>query len=268
MSFKDHFSGLAAQYSAFRPSYPPVLFNYLAQMCRERKQAWDCACGNGQATVALAKHFAAVIATDASPQQLSAAPSLGNVTYRVAPAEASGIDSSSVDLVTVAQALHWFDLDSFYGEAQRVLVPSGVMAAWSYGALHVEGAGIDALVQEFYSDIVGPYWPPRTADRRGRLSGTGVSFCGACSSVIQHGGKVGACAFARLFAQLVGDRPLCRGPGGRSRRGAGEKARARLGRRRLGPQGHVASRHARGTQAMMMQRTQRQSMLPMDETSG
>jgi SAM-dependent methyltransferase len=160
MSFKDHFSGLAAQYSAFRPSYPPVLFDYLAQLCRERRQAWDCACGNGQATVALAKHFDAVIATDASPQQLSAAPPLGNVTYRVAPAEASGIDSSSVDLVTVAQALHWFDLDSFYGEAQRVLAPSGVVAAWSYGVLHVEGAGIDALVQEFYRDIVGPYWPP------------------------------------------------------------------------------------------------------------
>lgn len=160
MSFKDHFSGLAAQYSAFRPSYPAVLFDYLAQLCRERKTAWDCACGNGQATLALAKHFDAVIATDASPQQLSVAPPHVNVTYRIARAEDSGIDSKSVDLVTVAQALHWFDLDSFYGEAQRVLVPSGVLAAWAYGVLHVEGDAIDALVQEFYRDIVGPYWPP------------------------------------------------------------------------------------------------------------
>jgi SAM-dependent methyltransferase len=160
MSFKDHFSRLAAQYSAFRPTYPPVLFDYLTQLCLERQKAWDCACGNGQATVALARHFDSVIATDASPQQLSAAPPLVNVTYRVAPAEASGIDSKSVDLVTVAQALHWFDLDSFYGEAQRVLVPSGVLAAWTYGVLHVEGDGVDALVQEFYRDIVGPYWPP------------------------------------------------------------------------------------------------------------
>jgi SAM-dependent methyltransferase len=160
MSFKDHFSGLAAQYSAFRPTYPPVLFDYLAQLCRERKKAWDCACGNGQASIALAKHFDSVIATDASPQQLSAAPPHTNVTYRVAQAEASGIDSNSVELVTVAQALHWFDLDSFYGEAQRVLVPSGVLAVWTYGVLHVEGDGIDALIQDFYHDIVGPYWPP------------------------------------------------------------------------------------------------------------
>jgi SAM-dependent methyltransferase len=160
MSFKDHFSTLAAQYSAFRPTYPPALFDYLAQLCQRRQMAWDCACGTGQATVALAEHFAAVIATDASPQQLAAAATQRNVTYRVARAEDSGIDSNSVDLVTVAQALHWFDLDSFYAEVQRVLVPSGVMAAWTYGVLHVEGDTIDALLQEFYYDVVGPYWPP------------------------------------------------------------------------------------------------------------
>jgi SAM-dependent methyltransferase len=160
MSFKDHFSRLAAQYSAFRPSYPPALFDYLAQLCRERQKAWDCACGNGQAALAIAERFESVIATDASPQQLAAAPANAKVTYRVARAEDSGIESSSVDLVTVAQALHWFDLDSFYGEVQRVLKPSGVVAAWTYGTLHVEGDGVDGLVQEFYRDIVGPYWPP------------------------------------------------------------------------------------------------------------
>jgi SAM-dependent methyltransferase len=82
------------------------------------------------------------------------------VTYRVARAEDSGIASESVDLVTVAQALHWFDLDAFYGEVQRVLKPSGVVAVWTYGELQVDGGGVDALVQEFYQDIVGPYWPP------------------------------------------------------------------------------------------------------------
>src|SRR5262249_2496743 len=59
--------------------------------------------------------------------------------------------------------LHWFDLDAFYGEVRRVLKPSGVLAVWTYGVLHVEGAEIDPLVQEFYYDIVGPYWP---AERR------------------------------------------------------------------------------------------------------
>ena len=160
MSFKDHFSRLAAQYSAFRPAYPPAIFDYLAQLSSDRQSAWDCACGNGQATLALAERFDAVIATDASAQQLAAAPARPNVTYRVARAEESGIESKSLDLVTVAQALHWLNLDLFYGEVQRVLKPSGVLAVWTYGPLQVDGNGIDALFQEFYSNTVGPYWPP------------------------------------------------------------------------------------------------------------
>jgi SAM-dependent methyltransferase len=161
MSFKDHFSRLASQYSAYRPSYPASLFDYLAQACPRRRVAWDCACGNGQATLALAERFDSVIATDASPQQVAAATPRPNITYRVARAEESGIESKSVDIVTVAQALHWFDLDSFYTEVLRVLRPSGTLAVWTYGAVHVEGSdGTDALVQEFYRDIVGPYWPP------------------------------------------------------------------------------------------------------------
>ena len=160
MSFKDHFSRLAAQYSAYRPSYPAALFDYLAQSCRERQAVWDCACGNGQATLALAERFNSVIATDASPQQVAAATPRANITYRVARAEESGIESGSLDLVTVAQALHWFDLDSFYSEVQRVLKPSGVLAVWTYGIVHVEGAAIDALLRDFDHDTLGSYWPP------------------------------------------------------------------------------------------------------------
>jgi SAM-dependent methyltransferase len=160
MSFKDHFSKLAAEYAAFRPAYPPALFDYLAQLSPQRRMAWDCACGTGQASVALAEHFDSVIATDASQQQIGAAAPHSRVTYRVAKAGDSGLGSKSVDLVTVAQALHWFDLETFYSEVERVLVPSGVIAAWTYGVLHVEGEAVDALIQEFYYDIVGPYWPP------------------------------------------------------------------------------------------------------------
>ncbi|HEY6484201.1 MAG TPA: class I SAM-dependent methyltransferase [Steroidobacteraceae bacterium] len=163
MSFKDHFSRLAAQYCAFRPSYPASLFEYLAQVCAARRFAWDCACGSGQATVGLVPHFAAVLGTDASTQQLSRAPPHPHVSYRVAPAEASGVPPDSVDLVVVAQALHWLPLERFYREVERVLHASGVLAVWSYGSLHVEGDGIDTLLQHFYHDIVGPYWP---AERR------------------------------------------------------------------------------------------------------
>jgi SAM-dependent methyltransferase len=136
------------------------LFEFLAQACTERRKAWDCACGTGQATLALAELFDAVIATDASAQQVAAAPPHPNVTYRVARAEDSGLESNSIDLVTVAQSLHWFDLDPFYEEVRRVLKPSGLLAVWTYGPLHVGGDGIDSLFQEFYYQIVGPYWPP------------------------------------------------------------------------------------------------------------
>ncbi|HZO23251.1 MAG TPA: class I SAM-dependent methyltransferase [Steroidobacteraceae bacterium] len=160
MTFKDHFSRLASEYSAFRPDYPAALFGYLAGLCREHRAAWDCACGSGQASAGLAAHFEQVIATDASAQQVAAAAAHPRITYRVAAAEHSGIESDSVDLVTVAQALHWFDLDAFYAEVRRVLRSSGILACWTYGVLRVEGHAIDDLVREFYTDIVGPYWPP------------------------------------------------------------------------------------------------------------
>jgi SAM-dependent methyltransferase len=159
MTFKDHFSRLAATYASFRPRYPAALFDYLAQSCRQHESAWDCACGSGQATLDLAQRFDAVLATDASAAQLAAAPPHSKVRYRVAPAEESGLEATSVDIVTVAQALHWFDLAPFYAEVERVLRPRGVLAAWTYGVLHVAGERIDRLIQEFYWDTLKPYWP-------------------------------------------------------------------------------------------------------------
>jgi SAM-dependent methyltransferase len=159
MSFKDHFSGHAALYSRHRPTYPDALFDFLAGAAPSRALAWDCATGGGQAAVALADRFAKVIATDASAQQLREAKPRSKIEYRVAPAEAGGLESGSVDLLTVAQALHWFDLERFYTEAQRTLKPGGVLAVWSYNLLSIT-PGLDALVNHFYHDIVGPYWPP------------------------------------------------------------------------------------------------------------
>jgi SAM-dependent methyltransferase len=159
MTFKDHFSCLAATYASFRPRYPPALFDYLAQSCPQRELAWDCACGSGQATLDLAQRFDAVLATDASAAQLASAPPHARVRYRVAPAEESGLEATSVDIVTVAQALHWFELAPFYAEVDRVLRSDGVLAAWTYGVLHVAGERIDRLIQEFYWDTLKPYWP-------------------------------------------------------------------------------------------------------------
>src|SRR3954469_4766386 len=158
MSFKDHFSEQAAEYAKFRPTYPVALFEYLASLVASRKLAWDCATGSGQAAIALARHFDLVIATDASAKQIRNAERAERVHYRVAPAESSGIESKSVDLVTVAQALHWFDLPKFYEEAKRVLKPDGVIAVWNYDFLQATPT-VDAVVNRFYHDIVGPFWP-------------------------------------------------------------------------------------------------------------
>jgi ubiquinone/menaquinone biosynthesis C-methylase UbiE len=159
-AFHDHFSGVANRYADFRPRYPAELFDYLATLAPKDAHVWDCAAGNGQATHDLAERFGKVIATDASKEQIASATSNPKVDFRVAPAEQSGLPDESVGLITVAQALHWFDLERFYGEARRVLKPNGVLAAWAYGINSVEGDAVNQLVQDFYANVVGPYWPP------------------------------------------------------------------------------------------------------------
>jgi SAM-dependent methyltransferase len=158
MTFKDHFSRQAADYAKFRPGYPQELFNYLGGIAPSRQLAWDCGTGNGQAAIGLASVFDRVIATDASEKQISNAQPYDRVEYRVAPAEDSGIDSGTVDLIMVAQALHWFDLSRFYAEARRVLKPDGVLAASAYNLLHI-GPAIDEVVNRYYYEVVGPFWP-------------------------------------------------------------------------------------------------------------
>lgn len=155
----DHFSPVANQYASFRPSYPDALFDWLASIAPQRELAWDCGAGNGQATVPLAQRFDRVIATDLSAAQLAAAPLLPNVEYREAPAEASGLPDRSVDLVTVAQAMHWFGLPQFYAEVRRTLRPRGVIAAWGYNRLLIPNDAVQQSVDRFYEEKIGSYWP-------------------------------------------------------------------------------------------------------------
>lgn len=159
VAFKDHFSEGSDRYAAFRPRYPEALFDFVAGESPRRNLAWDCATGTGQSALGLAERFRRVVATDASGEQVAHAEPHPRVEYRVAPAEASGLEAGSADVVTVAQALHWFDLDAFYAEVRRVLGSGGLLAVWSYGLTRIDPA-IDAIVTRFYGETVGPFWPP------------------------------------------------------------------------------------------------------------
>jgi ubiquinone/menaquinone biosynthesis C-methylase UbiE len=160
MSNAELFKSVAREYANFRPGYPAELFEWLVRVSPTRAAAWDCACGSGQASTALAVHFAHVHATDVSPEQIAAAKPHPRVSYSVAPADASGLAPGVVDLVTVAQALHWFDVDAFYAEARRVMRPGAVIAVWNYPRPRFVDPAFDARFLDFYTNVVGDYWPP------------------------------------------------------------------------------------------------------------
>lgn len=158
-SFKDHFSVQASEYERYRPGYPRALFEWLAATAPRRGRALDVGTGNGQAAVGLAEFFAEVVATEPSVAQLERARPHPRVRYAVEPAERSHLPDASVDLLTAAQAAHWFAAAPFCAEVRRLLRPGGVVALWTYEKFRA-GAEVDRLVDDFYRDVVGPYWPP------------------------------------------------------------------------------------------------------------
>lgn len=157
MNFKDNFSKQSDVYLRYRPQYPGALYDYLVSLCAGRELAWDCGTGNGQAAVDLAAFFDRVIATDPSEQQINNAMVHDKVSYAVAKAEEAPLNDNSVDLLTVATALHWFDFDRFYPEAKRVMKPDAVIAAWAYGNPAGEPE-INALIDQLHDNILGDYW--------------------------------------------------------------------------------------------------------------
>ena len=156
--FKDHFSGHAGSYAEYRPGYPRELFDFIVSRCPARGLAWDCGTGNGQAARSLAPYFRRVVATDASAEQIAAAAPESGVEFLVAPAEASALAGDSVDLITVAQALHWFNIERFFDEAKRVLKSGGILACWAYHHCSVSPE-IDEIIEAFFK-AVDDFWPP------------------------------------------------------------------------------------------------------------
>jgi ubiquinone/menaquinone biosynthesis C-methylase UbiE len=157
---EDCFSKQAETYARHRPEYPDKIFQYLAGLCPTHDLAWDCGTGSGQAAVGLVRYFTQVVASDLSANQVSRARSHERILYQVSSAEKADLETQSADLITVAQALHWFKLSRFYTEVRRVLKPGGVLAAWCYH-LTVISPEIDEIIKTYYQVVVGPYWSER-----------------------------------------------------------------------------------------------------------
>ncbi|HKJ95569.1 MAG TPA: class I SAM-dependent methyltransferase [Gammaproteobacteria bacterium] len=174
-AFTDHFGGRGMAYARHRPTYPPALYRRVLAACRGRDLAWDCGTGSGQAARVLAAHFRAVVATDASPGQIAAAPPTEGVAFLQAPAERAPLRDASVDLITVAQALHWFDRDAFFAEVHRVLRPQGVLAVWTYDRPRLPGR-LDAPLRRLHDDLLAPFWPPQRRLVSERYAGIELPF--------------------------------------------------------------------------------------------
>ena len=154
---KDRFSKQSGTYKKFRPRYPQALYEALLSLVPFKHACWDCGTGNGQAASELAASFKHVYATDISQNQIHHATQKKNVTYIHERAEQTGFPDNSFDLITVAQAIHWFDLEAFGKEVGRVAKNGGILGVWGYGLLKIDPA-IDPIIQDFYLNKVGPYW--------------------------------------------------------------------------------------------------------------
>jgi SAM-dependent methyltransferase len=157
-AFKDHFSRHAELYRRHRPEWPQAMFAWLASLAPRRERAWDAGTGSGQAARALAAYFPEVLATDASAAQIAQAQPHPRVSYRVAPAERSGLEAASIDLVLAAQAFHWFDFEGFFAECRRVLRPAGIVAALTYMNPSISGP-VDAVLARYIAFVFSD-WPP------------------------------------------------------------------------------------------------------------
>lgn len=155
----DNFSSQSNNYATFRPQSPAAIFDFLYEHVPRFGNAWDCGTGNGQVAVKLAERFEHVYGTDISDQQLQLAPQLPNVTYLQERAEATTMANESIDLVTIAQAIHWFDFEPFYKEVSRVAKPGAIIAAWTYNVLRLTPE-VNKVIDHLYWDITRQWWDP------------------------------------------------------------------------------------------------------------
>lgn len=156
---ENWFSQGGQSYADYRPSYPQQLAQYLSTLVTAHELAVDVGCGNGQLSQLLAHHFNRVTAFDSSADQLKYIKAAANISYGCARAEALPLADNCASLITVAQAVHWFDLPAFYQEVKRVASDNAVLALISYGVLHLD-TDLNDCFEDFYYKQIYSYWPP------------------------------------------------------------------------------------------------------------
>lgn len=158
MHFKDYFSDKGSNYLQYRPDYPPQLYDFILSKTKSRKLLWDCGTGNGQMAIQLSSYFEEIYASDASAEQIKYSIDKDNITYFVCKAEDTPFDNQIFDLITVGQAIHWFDFDAFWKEVKRVLKPDGIFACWTYTLLYSDEKEIQQHLEDFFN-LIDEYWP-------------------------------------------------------------------------------------------------------------
>lgn len=157
----DRFSKQSNTYVSARPRYPEEIYKFLSGISPARTLAWDCGTGNGQAAIHLVEYFDHVYANDLSQNQIQNAFQHERIKYDVCTAEDANLQEHSVDLITVAQAIHWFDLEKFYAITNKALKPNGIIALWAYGFISADDQALDSLFQKVGKEILHEYWDPQ-----------------------------------------------------------------------------------------------------------
>lgn len=218
IKFKDHFSEDSVGYKYYRPTYPDELFSYLSSISTGHERAWDCATGTGQSAIQLVGYYRKVIATDASKSQIEQAEKRDGISYRVSAAENSSLECNSVDLISVSQALHWFDIEAFSKEVNRVLKPGGLLAVWTYNLMSVSDK-IDERINYLYQTVLEGYWPKERALVEEGYKSVELPFkelqppafrMAARWNLNQLLGYLGTWSAAKAYERQVGDGPIQR----------------------------------------------------------
>ncbi|APC91408.1 MULTISPECIES: class I SAM-dependent methyltransferase [Francisella] len=155
---KADFSSVATLYQKARPSVPVEIIKFLKEKIPSNQKAWDCGTGNGQTAIKLTEFINEIHATDISSAQLAKAFKHNNIKYFKADEANSMFADQCVDLITVSQAAHWFDMTKFEKECLRILKPNGIIAIWAYHHNITVNAKVEIIYQELYKTI-RPYFP-------------------------------------------------------------------------------------------------------------